>query len=51
MSTKFTRAVVNEEINLARYADLKIGVVPVINLSGYKKYIEIQTQEATVLKP
>ena len=30
-------AVVNEEINLARYADLKIGVVPVINLEWIQK--------------
>ena len=30
-------AVVNKEINLARYADLKIGVVPVINLEWIQK--------------
>ena len=30
-------AVVNEEINLAKYADLKIGVVPVINLEWIQK--------------
>ena len=30
-------AVVNDEINLARYADLKIGVVPVINLEWIQK--------------
>ena len=29
--------VVNEEINVARYADLKIGVVPVINLEWIQK--------------
>ena len=43
-------AVVNEEINLARYADLKIGVVPVINLEWIQKFIEIQIPEATVPK-
>ena len=30
-------AVVNDEVNLARYADLKIGVVPVINLEWIQK--------------
>ena len=30
-------AVVNEEVNLAQYADLKIGVVPVINLEWIQK--------------
>jgi len=30
-------AVVNEEVNLAKYADLKIGVVPVINLEWIQK--------------
>ena len=30
-------AVVNKEINVARYADLKIGVVPVINLEWIQK--------------
>lgn len=30
-------AVVTEEVNLARYADLKIGVVPVINLEWIQK--------------
>lgn len=30
-------AVVNEEVNLARYADLKIGVVPVVNLEWIQK--------------
>ncbi|MEZ5720747.1 MAG: hypothetical protein R3D59_03080 [Paracoccaceae bacterium] len=31
------RAVVNDEVNLAKYADLKIGVVPVINLEWIQK--------------
>ncbi|MDQ2089606.1 phosphoribulokinase [Marimonas arenosa] len=30
-------AVVNDEVNLAKYADLKIGVVPVINLEWIQK--------------
>ena len=30
-------AVVNDEVNLARYADLKIGIVPVINLEWIQK--------------
>jgi phosphoribulokinase len=30
-------AVVNDEVNLAQYADLKIGVVPVINLEWIQK--------------
>ncbi len=30
-------AVVNDEVNIARYADLKIGVVPVINLEWIQK--------------
>jgi phosphoribulokinase len=30
-------AVVNKEVNLAKYADLKIGVVPVINLEWIQK--------------
>ena len=30
-------AVVNDEVNLAKYADLKIGVVPVVNLEWIQK--------------
>lgn len=37
-------AVVNDEVNLAKYADLKIGVVPVINLEWIQKIHRDKTQ-------
>ena len=32
-------AIVTENVNVAQYVDLLIGVVPVINLSGFKSFI------------
>jgi len=37
-------AVVNDEVNLAKYADMKIGVVPVVNLEWIQKIHRDKTQ-------
>jgi len=40
-------AVVTDDVNVARYADLKIGVVPVINLEWTQKLLRDRQSRAT----
>lgn len=40
-------AIVTEDVNVAKHADLKIGVVPVINLEWIRRSIATRTRVAT----
>ena len=43
-------AVVTDKVNIAQHADLKIGVVPVINLNGSRSCIATAATAATARK-
>ena len=43
-------AIVNETVNIAQHAELKIGIFPVINLEWIQKFIEIRQVVAAQTK-